>query len=233
MNDHWWMFDRLLNIDESILLTINGLHTSVLDSVMWYISGKLTWIPFYVSLLICLICNISIKRLLIYIVALVLCIYFADQICASVIRPIVGRLRPSNIDNYISPMIHLVNGYRGGSYSFPSCHAANTFALAAYMSCILKRSYQTWLFFIWAALVSCSRIYLGVHYPSDILIGAMFGLFSGGLFYWLGTMSGKAIYPSPGMPVTIARPDVTRMGNMLPAVAFGGTLVVFLILALF
>ena len=52
MNDHWWMFDRLLNIDESILLTINGLHTSVLDSVMWYISGKLTWIPFYVSLLI-------------------------------------------------------------------------------------------------------------------------------------------------------------------------------------
>ena len=107
--------------------------------------------------------------------AVVIAIVMADQICAHVIRPYIGRLRPCNPDNPIFSMITLVKDIHPGGYSWPSCHAANTFALATLLSCVMRSRKFTIFIFAWATIVSLSRLYVGVHYPTDLLCGAAFG----------------------------------------------------------
>lgn len=171
-------------IDERILLFINGLHAPFADWWMWWISEKTTWIPLYPILAFLLFRRSSWQRAVLCLFFIVLVIAATDQTCAALIRPLVGRLRPSNTANALSSLLHLVNGYRGGSYGFPSCHAANSFALAVFLSLRFRRTAATVLLLSWAALISYSRIYLGVHYPGDVLCGmAMGGLYAAVGFY--------------------------------------------------
>ncbi|MDE7407694.1 MAG: phosphatase PAP2 family protein [Muribaculaceae bacterium] len=179
------MIDTILNIDEQILLWFNGYHTDMLDWLMKTISGKLTWIPFYAIMLWVLFRKFHWKVVLVILVSIALAITLADQIGASVIRPAVERMRPSNPDNPFSAFIHIVNGYRSGRYGFPSCHAANTFALATVYSMWMKRRSWWCGLTIWAIIVSCSRLYLGVHYPTDILVGAILGVACGAAAYYI------------------------------------------------
>lgn len=101
------------------------------------------------------------------------------QVCATLIRPEVCRLRPSNPANPLSEMVHIVGGYRGGSYGFPSCHAANSFALASFLILLFANRKLSLFIFAWAVLNSYSRVYLGVHYPGDLLVGAIIGTAAG------------------------------------------------------
>lgn len=179
------VFSEILTIDQELLLFINNLHFSVGDMIMWRFSERFFWIPFYVFLLILLIRRIGFSRSVICVIILALMIFATDQFGASILRPYIGRLRPSSPLNPISEMLHFVNDYRGGSLGFPSLHAANTFALFTYLSCILKSNWIRYTLLIWAVLVSCSRIYLGVHYPTDIFAGAILGIFMGYNFYLL------------------------------------------------
>lgn len=94
-------------------------------------------------------------------------------------RPSVCRLRPSNPENPLSEMVHIVGGYRGGSYGFPSCHAANSFALASFLTLLFANRKLSLFIFAWAVLNSYSRVYLGVHYPGDLLVGAIIGTAAG------------------------------------------------------
>lgn len=169
------MIDFLQQIDQWILLAFNGHHTAAMDRLMMLISDRYVWFPFYGLLLLLMLRSFGWRRTLVYTLAIAMVIWATDQLCASVIRPAVGRLRPSNLDNPLSALITVVDGYRSGSYSFPSCHAANTFALATFMSLLWRRRGITWAFMAWAVVVSCSRLYLGVHYPSDLLAGALIG----------------------------------------------------------
>lgn len=175
----------LSDIDARLLLIVNGAHSPFFDSVMWCISGRWIWVPFYAVLAYLLFRRMSWKRASICLVTIGLIILAADQTCATLIRPEIGRLRPANLNNPLSSFVHVVNGYRGGRYCFPSCHAANTFALAVFMSLVIRHKWFTVMMFSWAFVVSYSRMYLGVHYFGDLFCGATIGSLFAVLFYYL------------------------------------------------
>lgn len=175
----------LSDIDARLLLIVNGAHSPFFDSVMWCISGRWIWVPFYAVLAYLLFRRMSWKRASICLVTIGLIILAADQTCATLIRPEIGRLRPAYLNNPLSSFVHVVNGYRGGRYGFPSCHAANTFALAVFMSLVIRHKWFTVMMFSWAFVVSYSRMYLGVHYFGDLFCGATIGSLFAVLFYYL------------------------------------------------
>lgn len=175
----------LSDIDARLLLIVNGAHSPFFDAVMWCISGRWVWIPFYAVLAYLLFRRMSWKRASICLVTIGLIILAADQTCATLIRPEIGRLRPANLNNPLSSFVHVVNGYRGGRYGFPSCHAANTFALAVFMSLVIRHKWFTVMMFSWTFVVSYSRMYLGVHYFGDLFCGATIGSLFAVLFYYL------------------------------------------------
>ncbi len=179
------MFETLQQLDQHLLLTLNSLHTPYWDHFMWFVSAKLTWAPMYAALLFVLYKNFNFRIASLTLIAIVLTIVYADQISASVIRPLVERMRPSNPDNPLSEFIHLVNGKRGGRYGFPSCHAANSFGLAFMIWFLLRQKGLSFFLLGWAILNSYSRIYLGVHYPGDLIGGLLVGLSGAALIYGL------------------------------------------------
>lgn len=177
------MTQLLQNIDNDILLFFNGLHNFFFDPIMYNLSGKWVWVAMYVALAYTFIARYGWKRGLVLILAIGAAVACADLFSAKAIRPLCERLRPSNPENEISSLVHIVNNYRGGRYGFPSCHAANTFALAVASSLMLKYKPFTCFIFLWALLQCYTRLYLGVHYLSDLLAGALIGTAFGYLAY--------------------------------------------------
>lgn len=179
------LLQQLVQLDTDLFLTLNSLHTTYLDPFMKLYSGKLIWVPLYTSLVYVMWRNLTWRQLLCGLLCVALVILFADQVSATLIRPYVARLRPANLDNPIAPLVHIVDGYRGGRYSFPSCHAANTVGLALYVALLLRHRALTLFMLGWALLTCYSRIYLGVHYPGDLLVGALIGSLGALLMYAL------------------------------------------------
>lgn len=177
--------EYLLQIDNEILLFINGMHAPFWDYFMKTFSGKLIWIPMYVAIWYVMLRNFSWKVTLLCMIGLALTITFADQVGATLIRPYAERMRPANLDNPISPLVHIVDGYRGGRFGFPSCHAANTFGLAFFIRYLFRRQWLTLFLFVWAIVTCYSRMYLGVHYLGDLLAGMLIGWLGAWLMYCL------------------------------------------------
>ncbi len=169
------MIDYLLELNDRILLAINGAHTGFLDTFMMIATNRWTWIPLYVAAFVYLIYRYGWLRAVSVLAVIGITITIVDQLCGSLIRDSLQILRPSNPDNPLSAQIQLVDGYRGGRYGFPSCHAANCTALMMVLGTVIRRRW-TWLVLTAYVLLNCySRLYLGVHYPSDILAGAALG----------------------------------------------------------
>lgn len=175
----------LNNIDTSIFLFFNGMHTAFGDYFMSTFTGKWIWIPMYASILYILFKNYDWKVVLGCIVTIALTITFADQICATLIRPVVERYRPSNLNSPIVDLVHIVNDRRGGQYGFPSCHASNSFGLAFFVILIFRKRWLSIFILSWAVVNSYTRIYLGLHYPGDLIVGGLIGSAGAYLFYWL------------------------------------------------
>ena len=178
------MLQILKDIDEEIFIWINQSHTPFWDKVMVIASDKYFWIPFYAALLIFLFFNFK-KKTFLLLVAIALAIGAADSFSSAFLKPFIARLRPCH-DAALVGSINIVNGC-GSRFGFVSSHAANSFALAIIIALVLppKFNYLKLVLFFWAIVVSYSRIYLGVHYPGDVLGGALLGLLTGSLAWLL------------------------------------------------
>lgn len=164
----------LEHLDTQLFLFFNGLHAPWLDLCFYTISKPFISLPIYLFVIYLIFKNFSKKNAFIIVLFLIASVGLSDFISVSCFKNVFLRYRPSHNLN-IENIIHFVRGYKGGMYGFVSSHAANTFAIACFSSLLLQRKWFTYSIFIWAAIVSYSRIYLGVHYPADIFVGALLG----------------------------------------------------------
>ena len=190
------MLEQLLHIETEILLAINGWHAPWADQLMWIISAKTTWIPLYLLLIGLLVwryrkpamTNVKwlqkVPACVVMIVAIGLAVGAADFIASGILKDWVARPRPSRVPE-LEGMLHLVNGYKSGQYGFVSSHAANTMAVALLFSLIWRNKIATCGLMLWVAANCYSRMYLGVHYPTDILGGLIVGSLVAVVGYWL------------------------------------------------
>lgn len=190
------MLEQLLHIDTEILLAINGWHAPWADTLMWIISAKTTWIPLYLLLIGLLVWRYrqpaptpikwlqKVPACVVMIVVIGLAVGAADFIASGILKDWMARPRPSRVPE-LEGVLHLVNGYKSGQYGFVSSHAANTMAVALLFSLIWRNKIATVGLMLWVAANCYSRMYLGVHYPTDILGGLIVGSLVAVGGYWL------------------------------------------------
>lgn len=185
----------IVRADQELFLWLNGLHTPWLDSVMNCITYKYTWIPLYILLIALTIRAEGWKKGGLIVIAVVLAVAAADKITSGLMKPYFLRLRPCH-DPSIRIVMHHVTDC-GGMYGFASSHASTSFALAiAWFSLLRRKVPQMGFLFLWAVVYAYSRVYVGVHYPLDILVGALVGLLVGYSFVQLYYIFLKRYYHS-------------------------------------
>ena len=175
------MLEQLIEWDKPVFLFLNNTHTPFWNQFMWIYTGKLTWAPLVIALLFVLYRK-NWKEATLVVIALALTITLCDQFASTLCKPYFARFRPAQ-DPDFSPFVQIVNGYRGGRYGFISSHAANSFGAVVLLSLIFRNRVFTITAIVWAAVNCYSRIYLGVHYPGDILAGTIAGIAIAGLVY--------------------------------------------------
>lgn len=178
------MLEYLNNVDESLLLLINNLNGNLLNTVMIFISSKLGWLPLYVLLLYLIIINYRYKSWLV-LVSIALVITISDQASVHLFKNVFQRLRPCHVAELAEQLNMVVNC--GGKYGFLSSHAANSSAVSIFVILLLRNSYSwvTPIMISYTLLIMYSRVYLGVHYPSDVIAGAVLGVLVGGIVFKL------------------------------------------------
>lgn len=189
--------ESLFHIDSDLFLFLNGLHTGWMDRVMNLFTDMWVWIPLYLLLIYWTVRQYG-KRFWWVILAVALVVLCADQLASHVCKPVFQRLRPCFNPDF-QGLIHLPKGLAGGQYGFVSSHAANTFGVAVFLTAALSQ-YRPWpaiLLFLWATVSSYSRIYIGYHYPGDILCGAVIGVLVGLIIWMVFRRLNRSLSPRP------------------------------------
>lgn len=171
------MIDTILELDSKFFLFLNQFHSSFFDEVMYWISHKFFWIPLYGFIVFLLFKKYGLKKAIVLTLLIIATFALCNTISVEAFKNVFHRLRPCHNEE-LTGFVHLVNDHCGGQWGFVSSHATNVFGLATISSLFLsnKLKYYSILIFFWAAIVSYSRIYLGVHYPLDIICGALLGI---------------------------------------------------------
>ena len=183
---------RLVDIDKQLMLALNGSDSLYMDGVMRVYSSTMVWVPVALVLFFVILKNNTPRVSVLTILTIAFAILACDQMSSHLIKPLVGRLRPCN-DPTIMDLIDTVNGYRSSGYSFTSSHACNSFGIFAIISLIIKNRALSLSLLLWAVINCFSRIYLGVHFPGDILCGALLGATIGGVVYLIYNFVRKKI----------------------------------------
>lgn len=191
------MIDQLLQLDTAVFVFLNNLGTTGWDGFWLAYTAKFNWIPFYAVLLYFVFKQMPLKTFLITIVVVALMIVVTDQI-TNLFKYGFQRLRPCYAEDLIGKM-RLVKSGCGGRYGYFSGHASNSMAVAIFIGLTLKTrfKYLIYILGIWAILMGYSRIYIGVHYPLDVVSGLLFGGTVGFLFFKLNTYLGNKFAEKP------------------------------------
>lgn len=165
----------LIEFDKQLLLMINSSESLWLDNFACILTTATTWIPMYVALFYMVIkCNDMMKHIIFIIGCVALCVFISGSLNDMFVKPNVARWRPTH-DPEIGILVDIVNGYRGGSYGFFSSHAANTFSIAIFFSLLVRNTALSVTLILWSFINCWTRMYLGVHFPGDILCGLIWG----------------------------------------------------------
>ncbi|MDR1369952.1 MAG: phosphatase PAP2 family protein [Dysgonamonadaceae bacterium] len=178
------MLEQLLPYERPLFFLMNGSDSALMDNFMWLYSYKFTWLPLYLCLFFLFIYKYRSKQkeyILIF-VSIFFVILICDQVASGIIKPLFHRFRPTHHPDFLE-QVNIVFGYRGGKYGFASSHASNAFGLATFTALLFRNRLFSMTMFTFAAITAYSRIYLGVHFISDVVVGALIGLVSGFLIY--------------------------------------------------
>ena len=177
-------WQTIIDLDKQLLLWFNGSQSLYVDILVRTLTNALTWIPFYLSLFYVVIKNNeNVQKILLVVGSAALCVVIAGTIDDTIVKPTVARWRPTH-DPQIGLLVDIVDGYRGGKYGFFSAHAANTFSIAIFFWWLVRSRLLTTAMVIWSLTNCWTRLYLGVHYPGDIMVGLCWGACAGSLAYW-------------------------------------------------
>ena len=178
-------------LDIQLLLLINGLSSPFLDNLMWTFSSKLFGVPFYLIFIYILFKNKPFRSAITCTFLLVLVVVLSDLTAKYCFKEVFQRFRPSH-NLILKDQLTFLNKpdgtfYIGGLYGFISSHACNMFALSFLFYKYIKNIFpkSIWLLLFWASLISFSRIYLGVHFPSDVIVGGIVGIVIAQFLYYL------------------------------------------------
>lgn len=188
--------ENLLPFERDLFFALNGSESVFLDNVMWTISGRLVWIPVYLFILFLFFYKTPRKEAFLVIVFFILVFVVCDQVSSSIFKPMFVRFRPTHHPDF-KDLVDIVNGYRGGKFGFISGHATNSFGLAVFVSLLFKNRWLTLTALLWAAINSYSRIYLGVHFISDIVAGILVGSLIAFILYELYIQIRFRLFPIP------------------------------------
>lgn len=222
--------EQLLVLDRELMVALNlsGSHNGFMDGFMWMSSQIAVWTPAILFLLYVLY-KAKGKQALWIVLMIAMVFLLCDQISSSILKPWVARVRPSH-DPLVMDLLQYVHDYHGGQFGFPSSHAANSFGFAVFTSLLFRYRFYTVFSLIWASVCAYSRIYLGVHFPGDILVGTVLGVSIGCLCYfcyrrWLGEpfRTSNSVYTISGFQTA----DLNRLVFLLL-----GIFVVFALVAL-
>ena len=178
-------FSKIQDMDMQVLSLFNGSDNIMLDQMVQTLTSGLTWIPLYVMLFFVVMRNNeTMGQIALVVGSAIFCVLFADGLVDGIIKQLAERWRPSN-DPTFKYMVQVVDDFRPKGYSFCSAHAANTMSLAVFFSLLIRSKMLTITLVIWSLINCWTRLYLGVHYPSDILCGMIIGIIVGILVYLL------------------------------------------------
>lgn len=188
------ILDILQDIDRQLLLALNGSDSLFLDRLVSTLTHGATWIPLYISMFyLVLKNNDNIRRLLFVLGGVGLCYLLAGAVDDGIVKPLVARWRPTH-DPEIGTLVDIVDGYRGGNYGFFSAHASNTMSIATFFCWLVRSRRLSVTLVVWSLLNCWTRLYLGVHFPGDIIVGLLWGITVATCIYFLYRRITRSMY---------------------------------------
>ena len=187
--------EKILEYERALFLQLNSVHTPFSDQFMWLYSSTIGWLPLIVSFFIILfyVNRTRWKEVILIVAAIIVTIFMSDQFASGLCKPFFARFRPTHHPDFMNDVLTVFN-YRGGPYGFISSHAANGFGFVTVTSLIFRKKIYTVMLLLWATVSAYSRIYLGVHFISDIIPGILAGLIFGWIGYQLFVLAHKKIF---------------------------------------